>query len=103
MEADPPLRIAIVAPPYYPLPPDSYGGVERICWSLSEELVKRGHSVTLIGAGESSTGSDFISTFAQPQPEGTSSETTIELTHAARAESALSHLDVEVIHDHTRA
>jgi glycosyltransferase involved in cell wall biosynthesis len=48
-----PLRIAQIAPLYESVPPKLYGGTERIVSYLSEELVKRGHEVTLYAAGDS--------------------------------------------------
>lgn len=48
-----PLRIAQIAPLYESVPPKLYGGTERIVSYLSEELVKRGHKVTLYAAGDS--------------------------------------------------
>jgi glycosyltransferase involved in cell wall biosynthesis len=48
-----PLRIAQVAPLYESVPPKLYGGTERIVAYLAEELVRRGHEVTLYAAGDS--------------------------------------------------
>jgi glycosyltransferase involved in cell wall biosynthesis len=48
-----PLRIAQVAPLYESVPPKLYGGTERIVGYLAEELVRRGHDVTLYAAGDS--------------------------------------------------
>jgi glycosyltransferase involved in cell wall biosynthesis len=98
-----PLRIAVVAPPYYALPPPAYGGIERVCWSLAEGLVERGHDVTLVGAGVSTTRARFLATFPETQQEGTPLEATIEVLHAARAAAALDGLDLDVVHDHSRA
>jgi len=42
-----PLKIAIIADPYLPVPPTHYGGIERIIAFLVEGLIKRGHHVTL--------------------------------------------------------
>jgi Glycosyltransferase Family 4 len=50
---DRPLRIAQVAPLYESVPPKLYGGTERIVAYLAEELVRRGHDVTLFAAGDS--------------------------------------------------
>jgi glycosyltransferase involved in cell wall biosynthesis len=97
------LRIAIIAPPYYELPPIGYGGVERVCWSLAEGLVDRGHDVTLIGAGSSGTRARFVPTFPEAQTEGTPAEVTIEVAHAARANAALERIDLDLVHDHTCA
>jgi hypothetical protein len=41
------LRIAQVAPLYERVPPALYGGTERVVGYLTEELVRRGHRVTL--------------------------------------------------------
>ena len=48
-----PLRIAQIAPLYESVPPKLYGGTERIVAYLAEELVRRGHQVTLYAAGDS--------------------------------------------------
>jgi glycosyltransferase involved in cell wall biosynthesis len=52
---DRPLRIAQIAPLYESVPPKLYGGIERIVSYLADELVRRGHQVTLYAAGDSTT------------------------------------------------
>jgi glycosyltransferase involved in cell wall biosynthesis len=96
------LRVAIVAPPYYELPPRSYGGIELVCHLLAEGLVDRGHGVTLVGAGDPQTRADFVATFPEPQPEGGHDAIRVELLHAARAARAIAQRDIDVVHDHTR-
>jgi len=49
------LRIAQVAPLWYPVPPPAYGGTELVVSQLTEELVRRGHQVTLYASGDSRT------------------------------------------------
>ena len=49
----PRLRIALVAPPQEPVPPPGYGGTERVVGALTDELVTRGHDVTLFASGDS--------------------------------------------------
>jgi len=49
------LKIAQVAPLYESVPPRLYGGTERIVSYLTEELVRRGHQVTLFASGDSET------------------------------------------------
>ena len=49
------LRIAQVAPLFVRVPPERYGGTERVVSALTEELVRRGHEVTLFAAGTSAT------------------------------------------------
>jgi glycosyltransferase involved in cell wall biosynthesis len=48
------LRIALVAPPMLPVPPPTYAGTERVVAALGDELVARGHDVTLFAPGDSS-------------------------------------------------
>ena len=45
-----PLRIAQLAPLYESVPPKLYGGTERIVAYLAEELLRRGHEVTLFAS-----------------------------------------------------
>ena len=53
------LRIAEVAPLFVRIPPENYGGTERVVHALSEGLVKRGNQVTLFGPGGSETSAQF--------------------------------------------
>src|SRR5579864_5416332 len=48
-----PLRIAQAAPLCESVPPKLYGGTERVVAYLTEELVRRGHEVTLFASGDS--------------------------------------------------
>jgi glycosyltransferase involved in cell wall biosynthesis len=54
------MRIAQIAPLYEPVPPPLYGGSERIVSWLTEELVRRGHDVTLFASGDSRTEARLI-------------------------------------------
>jgi glycosyltransferase involved in cell wall biosynthesis len=56
------LRIAQVAPPFESVPPSGYGGTERVVAVLTEELVRRGHEVTLFAAGDSTTSAHLVPT-----------------------------------------
>lgn len=49
------MRIAQVAPLWETIPPRSYGGTELVIHLLTEELLHRGHEVTLFAAGLSQT------------------------------------------------
>jgi glycosyltransferase involved in cell wall biosynthesis len=91
-----------VAPPFYEVPPRTYGGTERVCYTLVEGLVRRGHDVTLIAAGANHTRAGFVQTFAEAQGEGSSDEATVEVIHAARAAAAIEDLEPDVVHDHSR-
>ena len=54
------MRIAQVAPLYESVPPQLYGGTERIVHYLTEELVALGHEVTLYAAGDSRTSARLV-------------------------------------------
>src|SRR5258708_13651807 len=54
------MRIAQVAPLYEPVPPRLYGGTERVVSYLTEELVRRGHDVTLFASGDSQTAARLV-------------------------------------------
>jgi glycosyltransferase involved in cell wall biosynthesis len=54
------LRIAQVAPLVESVPPPRYGGTERVVSHLTEELVRRGHSVTLYASGDSVTSARLV-------------------------------------------
>ncbi|MFO7173261.1 MAG: glycosyltransferase family 4 protein [Bacillota bacterium] len=54
------MRIAQVAPLYESVPPRLYGGTERVVSYLTEELVRRGHEVTLFASGDSQTSANLV-------------------------------------------
>ncbi|HZW08474.1 MAG TPA: glycosyltransferase family 4 protein [Phycisphaerales bacterium] len=54
------MRIAQVAPLFESVPPRCYGGTERVVHYLTEELVKRGHEVTLYASGDSETSAELV-------------------------------------------
>ena len=56
----PALRIAVVAPLYERIPPARYGGTERVVSYLVEELVRRGHDVTLFATSDSETSAKLV-------------------------------------------
>jgi glycosyltransferase involved in cell wall biosynthesis len=49
------MKIAQIAPLYERVPPQLYGGTERVVSYLTEELVRLGHEVTLFASGDSVT------------------------------------------------
>lgn len=48
-----PLRIALLSPPFLPVPPPGYAGTERVVATLAQGLHERGHQVTLFAPGDS--------------------------------------------------
>ena len=57
---DRPLRIALVADPYIPVPPKLYGGIERVLDFLVEGLAARGHEVTLWAHPDSDVPAELV-------------------------------------------
>jgi glycosyltransferase involved in cell wall biosynthesis len=49
------MRIAQIAPLWESVPPPGYGGIELVVGLLTDELVRRGHEVTLFATGDSIT------------------------------------------------
>ena len=54
------MRIAQVAPLFETVPPNAYGGTERIIATLCDHLVARGHDVTLFAAAGSDTSAKLV-------------------------------------------
>ena len=59
------LRIAQIAPPFLTVPPKTFGGTEAVVSNITEELVKRGHDVTLFASGDSQTSAKLVSAFSK--------------------------------------
>jgi glycosyltransferase involved in cell wall biosynthesis len=59
------MRIAQVPPLYESVPPQLYGGTERVVSFLTEELVRQGHEVTLFASSDSNTQAELISPCAR--------------------------------------
>lgn len=57
------MRIAQIAPLVERVPPRRYGGTERVVHALTEELVRRGHDVTLYASGDSITSARLRSVY----------------------------------------
>lgn len=55
------MKIAQVSPLWESVPPKGYGGIERVVSYLTEELVARGHEVTLFASGDSETSAELVS------------------------------------------
>jgi glycosyltransferase involved in cell wall biosynthesis len=55
------MRIAQVAPLWERVPPPAYGGIELVVGLLTDELVRRGHEVTLFASGDSISLAELVS------------------------------------------
>ena len=97
------LRIAMVAPPWFDIPPRGYGGTESVVGNLVNGLVEMGHHVTLIASGEDRTSAQrFLQVYEKP-PSELLGDPIPEMIAAVEAERYLRDLDVDIIHDHSLA
>ena len=98
---DRPLRIAMIVPPWYEVPPPGYGGLEQVCAALVDGLVALGQDVTLFGVGSwSGTRARFIATTPELQNDRLG-QLLPELAHLARVDQMLTPDSFDVVHDHT--
>lgn len=94
------LRVAVLAPPWFAVPPRRYGGTEAIVSLLVDGLVRERHDVTLFASGDSGTQASLVPTF----PEARSDDlglTQPELLHALTCVRDADRFDV--VSDHTGA
>ena len=93
-----PLRIAVLSPVWFPVPPTGYGGIEWIVWLLADGLVEAGHDVTLFASGDSRTKAklDWIYETAPSERIGM---TLPEVHHSLHCYEQAA--DFDVINDHS--
>jgi glycosyltransferase involved in cell wall biosynthesis len=91
------VRIGIIAPPWLPTPPTTYGGTELIVDLLARGLQDAGHDVTLVATGNSTC--PVPTRFLDAEPPEIMGDSIIEARHVLFAYEALA--GVDVIHDHT--
>ena len=60
------MKIAQIAPLWEKVPPPTYGGTELVVSLLTDELVRRGHEVTLFATGDSETLASLEACCEQP-------------------------------------
>ncbi|SFM94116.1 glycosyltransferase [Thermodesulforhabdus norvegica] len=98
------MKIAMVSIPYKTTPPVGYGGIERVVYELTEELIRQGHEVVLFATpGSHCSGETVEIQGYEPEraPSGitrTSRGLSEEPLYRAMREY-LSHKPVDVIHD----
>jgi glycosyltransferase involved in cell wall biosynthesis len=92
------LRVAVVAPPWFPVPPTLYGGIEWIVSLLADGLVESGHDVTLFASGDSQTKAKLAFAYKQP-PSHLIGRSLQELRHVLTCFDRAD--DFDVINDHS--
>jgi glycosyltransferase involved in cell wall biosynthesis len=66
---EPRLRIAMLAPPWIPVPPPGYGGIEYVVALVTDALVAHGHDVELFCAPGSSSSAKVHPLLPSAHPE----------------------------------
>ncbi len=93
------MRIAQVAPLWIPVPPYTYGGTELIVSWLCDELVRRGHEVTLFATEDSKTSAHLIPVW--PRSLWRAKLKTPHAVYSLLYEKLISLQDnFDIIHDH---
>jgi glycosyltransferase involved in cell wall biosynthesis len=92
------MRIGVIAPPWAPVPPRLYGGIELIVDRLASGFQAAGHEVLLFTTGDSLAKVPMA--WALPHSEGDRiGSAVVELRHVLHAYEAVA--DCDIVHDHT--
>jgi glycosyltransferase involved in cell wall biosynthesis len=98
-----PLKIAMLAPPWIPVPALGYGGVESVVSDLTEALVARGHDVTMFCAPGSRSAAKIVTLLDAAHPDEIE-RSLYESDHVARAfefiDTVRAEQPFDIIHDH---
>ena len=93
------MRIAVIAPPWYSVPPGGYGGIEWVVSLLADGLTDRGHEVTLFAPPGSETDARLVAPLRAVPPEELIGDPWYEASHVI---SVYDHGDeFDILHDHT--
>ena len=103
-EAEHPRHIAMLAPPWIPVPPPGYGGIEEVVALVTDALVARGHDVELFCAPGSSSSAKVHPLLPRAHPEAIE-RSLFEADHVALAfaafdDAAAQGHPFDVVHDH---
>ena len=92
------VKIAVLSPVWFPVPPTRYGGIEWIVSLLADGLVDAGHDVTLFASGDSQH-AGRARRRSSTRRRASRSGTRWELRHALSCLERAA--DFDVINDHT--
>ena len=92
------LKIAILSPIWFAVPPTGYGGIELVVSLLADGLVDAGHEVTLFASGDSLTKANLSYVFEEA-PSELIGRSLPEIRHALACYERADEFDV--INDHS--
>jgi len=93
------MRIAEISAPWYPIPPTGYGGIELVVSLVTEELVARGHDVTVFATGDSKTAAN-LSYVYEKAPSDRIGGLNFQVEHIHALEAYTRCREFDIIHDH---
>jgi glycosyltransferase involved in cell wall biosynthesis len=95
------MKIAMLAPPWIPVPPPAYGGIEQVIALLAAELTERGNHVTLFAAPGTRSRARVLSPLEGPHPDQIEMSL-YEADHVASTFARMEQSDppFDVLHDH---
>jgi glycosyltransferase involved in cell wall biosynthesis len=94
------VRVAVIAPPWLPVPPIGYGGTELHLDTLCRGLAARGHDVLLCTTGDSTCPVERAWTYERHLGITTLNPAD-ELRHVMDAYDTAARWGADVVHDHT--
>jgi glycosyltransferase involved in cell wall biosynthesis len=94
------MRIALIAPPWLPVPPPAYGGTETVLDQLARGLSEAGHEVVLHTTGDSTCPVHTAWVYEQSQAPRMA-DAAVELRHLLHAYHRIDAEGADVVHDHT--
>ena len=92
------MRIAVIAPPWAPVPPAGYGGIEVVVDRLAVGFQKAGHDVLLCATGDSTCPVPRHSVLEEAEKDRIGAVVP-ELRHVIHSYEAVQ--DFDIVHDHT--
>jgi glycosyltransferase involved in cell wall biosynthesis len=92
------MRIAILGPVWFPVPPPGYGGIELVVSLLADGLVEVGHEVALFASGDSHSKAELVSVYDRAPSELIGSAIP-DLRHSLACYARASEFDV--VNDHS--
>jgi len=99
------MKVAMILPPWFKVPPEGYGGIEVLVSLLSDGLIQKGHSVTLYSIAPSKTKADLFKIYDDEMKSYLdklpSNFLNVLSTHTLISYIEISEGNFDIIHDHT--
>ena len=92
------MKVAVLSPVWFPVPPTGYGGIEWVVSLLADGLVDAGHDVTLFASGDSRTKAELVWVY-EVAPSAQIGRAQMEVRHALGCFERADEFDV--ISDHS--